>query len=170
MKLVLSVAATVVLGTAVLAQTPTQPPAGTTTTQAEQVTLLGCIQSEADYRRAQDKNRGGVAGTGVGVGNEFILTNASMATQGLSPTAPAADPAYELTGPNEGKVKEFVGKRVEIIGTLKPAEVSPSGRPTGGATAGPPPTGIDVTSKDLKLRELEVTSVKAAATGTCTAM
>jgi hypothetical protein len=152
-----------------LAQTPSQPPAATTSTQAEQVTLLGCIQTESDYRRANEKDRGGVAGTGVGVGNEFILTNASMARQGLSPSAPAADTAYELTGPNEGKAKEFVGKRVEIIGTLKAAATTPGGKPTGGATAGTPPSGIDVTSKDLKLRELEVVSLKAA-TGTCSPM
>jgi hypothetical protein len=159
-----------VLGTAVLASTTSpQTPTGATSSQAEQVTLLGCVQNESDYRRAQDKSRGGVAGTGVGVGNEFILANASMAKQGLNPATPTADAAYELTGPNEGKVKEFVGKRVEITGTLKAAETSASGKPTGGATAGPPPSGIDVTSKDLKLRELEVTSVKAA-TGTCPAM
>jgi hypothetical protein len=170
MKAMLSVLAAAVLGTVVLAQTtPPQTPAGATSNQGEQVTLLGCIQNESDYRRAQDKSRGGVAGTGIGAGNEFILVNASMAKQGLNPAASPADPAYELTGPNEGKVKEFVGKRVEITGTLKPAETTASGKPTGGATAGKPPSGVDVTSQDLKLRELEITSVKAA-TGTCPAM
>jgi hypothetical protein len=49
---------------------------------------------------------------------------------------------------------------------LKPAEVGAGGA-TGGATAGAPPRGVDVTSKDLKLRELEVTSVKASTSGTC---
>jgi hypothetical protein len=167
MKLMLPVLATVVLGTAASAQTPPQtPPAAAPSAQAEQVTLVGCIQTEADYRRAMDKGRGGAVGTGVGVGNEFVLTNAASAVQGLNPKA-ATDTAYELTGENEGKVKEFVGKRVEISGTLKPAEATASGRPTGGATAGKPPSGIDVTSQDLKLRELNVMSVKAAATGTC---
>jgi hypothetical protein len=54
------------------------------------------------------------------------------------------------------------------MGKLKPAETTASGRPTGGATAGPPPTGVDVTSKDLKLRELEVASVREAS-GSCPA-
>jgi hypothetical protein len=75
--------------------------------------------------------------------------------------------AYELTGPNEGKVSEWVGRRVEITGKLKAEEVGPGG-PTGGPTAGAPPSGVDVTSKDLKLRELEVSSVKAAS-GPCPA-
>ena len=92
-----------------------------------------------------------------------------MATQGLKADSGAIDSAYELTGPNESKAKEFVGKRVEISGTLKPAATTASGAPTGGATAGKPPTGVDVASKDLKLRELEVTTVTVS-TGTCTPM
>ena len=89
-----------------------------------------------------------------------------MATQGLKSEA-AADTAFELTGANEEKIRDFVGKRVQITGKLKAAEVGAAGRPTGGDTAGTPPSGVDVASKDLKLRELEVVSV-APATGTCT--
>ena len=172
MKRTLSVAVGVVaatlLQTALVAQSPppqSQPPA---TQPEQQVTVIGCIQRESDYRQAMDKGRGGVAGTGVGAGDEFVLTNPSIKTQGLKPDAAPADQAYELTGTGEEKVKEFVGKRVEITGRLKAAEVSPGGAPTGGATAGRPPSGVDVASKDLKLRELEVVSVTASTTGTCT--
>ena len=174
MKLMLllpaSLLAATILNTPVAAQAPPQPQPkpGTTATQPEQqVTLVGCVQREADYRQAQDKGRGGVAGTGVGAQDEFVLTNASMPTQGLKPDSKGADSAYELTGANEEKAKAFVGKRVEITGKLKAAEVGASGAPTGGATAGRPPTGVDVVSKDLQLRELEVISVTAATTGTC---
>ena len=134
--------------------------------QGDQITLVGCIQKESDYRAAHDKGRGG-AGTGIGTGDEFVLTNASAATQGLKSEASAADTAYELTGSGEEKAKDFVGKRVQITGKLKAAETGAAGRPTGGATAGTPPSGVDVASKDLKLRELEVISVTAAS-GTCT--
>lgn len=158
------------------AQQPTQPQTqpGARSSADEQVTITGCVQREADYRKAHEAGRGGVAGTGMGVGNEFVLTDASSATSatrtesettGTSGTAAAAT-AYELTGPNEGDVAQFVGKRVEIRGKLKAAETDVSGRPTGGATAGTPPSGVDVTSKDLKLREFEVTSVREAS-GTC---
>jgi hypothetical protein len=135
----------------------------------EQVTIVGCIVRESDYRRAADAGKGGVAGTGVGAGNEYILTNASMSTGASAPVATAggAATAYELSGSNEGQAKEFVGKRVEITGKLKPAEVGAAG-PTGGPTADKPPSGVDLTSKDLKLREIEVASVKAT-TGTCPA-
>ena len=89
---------------------------------AQQVTIVGCVQREADYRRARDAGKGGAAGTGIGVGNEFVLINASMATGAAAPGA-AGQPtgtsgvstamsAYELTGPNEGQLASHVGKRV----------------------------------------------------------
>ena len=97
-----------------------------------------------------------------------------MASAGAPPAAGAAPgatgaaaQAYKLTAANEGKASPLGGKRVEITGTLKPAE-------TGGAaqtrrpTAGESPR-IDVfAGEDLKLRELEVTSVHETA-GTCPA-
>ena len=154
-------------------QQPTQPAARASADGA--ITVTGCVQREADYRQARDAGKGGVAGTGVGAGNEFILADASAAApKGAAAANPpgtsgAAAAAYELTGANEGQVAAFVGKRVEITGTLKAAEVGATGQPTGGATAGQPPRGVDVASKDLKLRELEVTSVREA-TGTCPAV
>jgi hypothetical protein len=153
--------------------------------EAQQVTLVGCVQSEADYRKAHDLGRGGAVGTGAGVGNEFVLTNAS-ATGGAmagSPTGTgtatgtagtatgtsgaSATAAFEITGENESKLAQYVGQRVEITGKLKKAEVGPAGA-TGGAPAGTPPTGVDMTSPDLKLREVEIVSVRTTS-GTCPA-
>jgi len=132
--------------------------------------VSGCIQREADYRRSTAAGRGGAVGTGAGVGNEFILANAMMsrgagssstATTGASSTATGTtgtnNTAYELTGPNEGQAATHVGKRVEITGTLKATDTAPAG----GATANVPG------SQDLKLRELEITSIRET-TGTCT--
>lgn len=183
----LCVAATLALGTAALAQTAGQQPAqpqsqSSTAMSADQITVTGCVQREADFRRAKDAGRGGVAGSGVGAGNEFVLTDASASSAGSSApseqppsatgtsgTASAASIAYELTGPNEGQLSQYVGRRVEITGKVKASETDASGRPTGGATAGSPPSGVDVTSKDLKLKELEVSSVRES-TGTCSPM
>lgn len=163
------VAATMALGLAGAASSQER------TAPEQQVTITGCVQSEADYRKARDAGKGGVAGTGVGAANEFVLVNASTTTSPDSPTGTSGSAAgtmtgvaYELTGPNEGKVAEHVGKRVEITGKLKASEVGPAGDPTGGATAGKPPAGVDVASKDLKLRELDITTVKEVA-GTCPA-
>jgi hypothetical protein len=163
------------------AQPQTQPGAGTRTDQ--QVTITGCVQREADYRKSQDAGRGGVAGTGVGAANEFVLTDASATSSatgaragtessgatGTTGTAAAGAKAYELTGPNEGQASQYVGRRVEIRGKLKAGDTTAGGQPTGGATAGQPPAGVDVMSKDLQLQELEVTSVREAS-GTCPPM
>jgi hypothetical protein len=129
------------------------------TPAAQQVSVTGCIQREADYRRARNQGRGGVAGSGIGAGNEFVLINASMApAAGRAPGAPTGTAGttaeYELTGANEKQASTFVGKRVEIMGMLKAAEESATGKPTGGPTAGKPPEGVDVASADLKLRVL----------------
>jgi hypothetical protein len=134
------------------------------------------VQSEEDYRKAHNLGKGGTVGTGVGAGNEFVLVSAMKmpaagATAGTTGTAGAMAPgtdAFELSGDKESELKAFVGKRVEIMGTMKAAETSATGKPTGGATAGTPPTGVDVASKDLKLREVDIVSIKEA-TGTCAA-
>lgn len=62
-----------------------RPAPGTQSNAADQmVTVLGCVQREADYRKAQDAGRGGVAGTGIGVGNEYVLTNAMISSSASS--------------------------------------------------------------------------------------
>jgi hypothetical protein len=184
---VLTVAAMAFVSMAAFAQTSgqsssAQSSAASSSQDAQQVTVVGCIQSESDYRRAKDAGRGGVAGSGVGAGNEFILADASISKSGASESAAATSGssastptgtggsgasanAFELTGENEAKAAQHVGKRVEITGKLKPGEVGASGA-TGGATAGAPPSGVDVASKDLKLRELEITSIRETS-GSC---
>jgi hypothetical protein len=168
-----------------LAQTPAQQPAQPqprtqTTTAASQkaesasqtVTMVGCIQGEADYRKAGNLGRGGTAGTGVGVGNELVLIDAKITSAGAPPAADAATGTtgaaardYKLTGANEGKAVQFRGRRVEIIGTIKAAPASPSSARR--ATDDAPQ--IDVfAGEDLRIPELEVTSVRATA-GTCPA-
>lgn len=165
-----------------LAQSPpTQPPQQPPTAQApapaaqemkapeQEVTITGCVYKEADYRRAKNLGKGGAAGTGVGAGDEFVLINALTATAAATAPAPtgtsgvaAGTEEYEMTGKNEEQLASFIGKRVEITGKLKAAETKASGT-TGGATEAIPG------SRDLKLREVDVLSVKEAA-GTCPAL
>src|SRR5918999_2571572 len=74
-------------------QSPTQPTsqagsqrmeqgrqAGDRSQTEQQITLVGCIQREAEFRQANEGGRGGTMGTGIGVGNEFVLINASSST------------------------------------------------------------------------------------------
>ena len=150
------------------AQGPTPPAAQDVKAPEQQVTIVGCVQKEDDYRRARNLGKGGAVGTGVGSSNEFVLINASIAPPAAAPAGttgtpePAGTDAFELTGRNESQAQTFVGKRVEITGKLKAAETAAAGT-TGGTTEAVPG------SRDLKLRELEVMSVKET-TGTCPAM
>jgi hypothetical protein len=152
-------------------QTPTQTPAQTGTQPETSITLVGCLQREADYRKEHAAGRGGAVGTGTGLGNEFVLVNASIAAAG-APTPSAttetdckaaggAGEAYELTGNRERELERFVGRRVEITGMLKRAETEAAG--TAGTTGTAKPTGgIDPMGQDLRLHEVNVTSFKEA--------
>ncbi len=47
--------------------------------RAGEVTLIGCVELERDYRARKESGKGGVLGSGVGVGNEFVLSMAKPA-------------------------------------------------------------------------------------------
>jgi hypothetical protein len=141
-------AAVLTLGVAAFAQTTEQRKVDTPETQ---VTLVGCIQREADYRRATDAGKGGPLGTGLRLGNEFVLVT-SPGGDGDCATAGTGE-AYELTGNRERELEGFVGRRVEITGMQKEAETV-AGRPTG---------GVDPLGQDLELFEVEVSSFSEVA-------
>jgi hypothetical protein len=132
--------------------------AGQADSQSEtQITLVGCVQREADYRKAHDSGRGGPASTGLGLKNEYVLVNAAMA--GTSTAMPmctdsGSGEAYELTGERESELETYVGRAVEITGKMKNAKLDVSGKPTG---------GFDPLGQDLELREVSIASVREAA-------
>ena len=147
--------------------TPQSPATTSASSQAGKqpetpVTLVGCVMREADYRKANDKGRGGPVATGLGQGNEFVLVNAAKLTPGATPPggtgqcgATAPGEAYELSGNREKELEKVVGRRVEITGTLKEAKT------TAGPAGQPKPTGgFDPLRQDLKLFEVDVTSFR----------
>ena len=105
------------------------------------VTMVGCLEREADYRARMYSGKGGPLGTGLGLGNEFVLVTGARCSAGTGE-------AFELTGNREKELEPFVGFTVEITGQLKEAKMDPAtGRPTG---------GFDPIGQDLRLREVEV--------------
>jgi len=119
------------------------------------ISLTGCIQREADYRRQHGLGKGGFLGFGGGLGNEYVLINtAPYPRRGAGDCATATGgEAYELTGSEEGDLGQFVGERVAITGMRKAAEIdAATGRPTGGRQAG----------YDLRLYEVDVESFAPA--------
>jgi len=124
------------------------------------VTLTGCIQKEADYRKTHDLGKGGTLGTGAGRSDEYVLINASRGATGsanIDCSFQGQTEAYELTGRREHDLAPYVGKVVQISGTMKEAKTRPlpSGEPS-------PTGGFDPLKKDLRLFEVEVRSFQPA--------
>ncbi len=113
---------------------------------ASEVTLIGCVEFEQDYRKRMAAGRGGALGSGVGAADEFVLTNVRPAKSEVgtggraardTATAATGSPAgpgggvYTLTGPQEQNLKRDVGRQIEVVGTIE--------------NAGKPSTGADLT-------------------------
>lgn len=146
-------------------------PIGYTSAQDQderEITLIGCVMSETEYRDMYGPGLSGPRGPGLGGRNEYMLVDAREVTPGTSATAetaadcpptPGAFPtAYELTGPRETEVAAFVGRRVELTGIQKEADARPVGtsgipRPTG---------GFDPLGHELHLFEVEIGSIREA--------
>ena len=120
-------------------QTPTAPippapvAAAGKTKAVPQVTLIGCVEREGDYRNRLSAGEGGVLGTGIDAEDEFVLTSSRPAPEPVGTTGPAdrIPPAeansgagggvYTLTGPLEQDLTRAVGRQVTIVGTIENA-------------------------------------------------
>jgi hypothetical protein len=146
MKMLMAAAAALALGTAVASADGAQAarrqgePVKTNAAAPKDVTLIGCVEFEQDYRKRMAAGRGGVLGSGVGATDEFVLTNvrpaAEVGTSGRRGSAGTTMPGagggvYSLTGPQEKNLKRDVGRQVEVVGVIE--------------NAGKPSTGSELT-------------------------
>jgi hypothetical protein len=132
-------------------RTPTQfPPKQRVVKPPTPIRALGCIQPESDYRREHDRGRGGFVGTGWGLGNEYVLIPDCTSPEGT---------AYELTGRHEGHAAQFVGRRVAMTGMLKDAKTKLTRVGTSDRYTSRPTGGFDPLNQDLRLYEVDVTSL-----------
>jgi hypothetical protein len=115
---------------------PAAPAAGVA---AQEVTLIGCVEFEQDYRKRMAAGRGGVLGTGAGANDEFVLTNVRPAkaeqagraasTAGAQGRTGATGTSgvgsgggvYTLTGDQETNLKRDVGRQIEVVGKIENA-------------------------------------------------
>jgi len=103
----LPIVAIALASTAAFAQSSRQPETS--------VTLTGCIQKEADYRKTHDLGKGGTLGTGAGRSDEYVLINAergATAAPNIDCSFQGSTGAYELTGKREHDLKPYVCKVV----------------------------------------------------------
>lgn len=98
------------------------------------MTLVGCLIHESDYRKAHGLGKGAIGG--LGLGDEFVLVDATEVpaanataapSAGESPSRPASSSsatctetgngkAYRMTGKAEDQLKPFVGHRMQVTG------------------------------------------------------
>jgi hypothetical protein len=78
----------------------------------KEIRIVGCVQWERDYRKERSEGRGGALGTGVGVGNEFVLTM-------VKPEGDRKATAYSITGDREKELGRRIGQQVEVIGAIE---------------------------------------------------
>ncbi len=78
----------------------------------KEVRIVGCVQWEKDYRKERSEGRGGALGTGVGVGNEFVLTM-------VKPDGARKATAYSITGDREKELGRRIGQQIEVIGVIE---------------------------------------------------
>jgi len=91
------------------------------------VSVVGCVELEADYRKQISEGRGGTLGSGAGAANEFVLTLAkSVPTKGVhtekthTPVGTSGlEEVYSVTGKREDELKREVGRQVEVTGFVE---------------------------------------------------
>jgi len=139
------------------------------------VTIVGCVVSETDYRQAHNLGKGALRGAGLG--DEFVIVDATSTPAAGVPSAgseqrarPAPAPsasaetcaekgsgqAYRITGHREEELKAFAGHRLEVTGTLKHEA---AGTAASDASAGKLPPEVDMAS----YREVTSAGPQAAA-------
>jgi hypothetical protein len=169
------------------AQTPPPsdpPPAQPTATQPEphaqmghaqmghhekkSVTLVGCLYREADVpgRQPNIAERAGVL-------EDYILADATPASAAGEPGATGtsgvaeAGKMYKVEHLSDDRLREFVGKRVEVTGKID-ADDDDVRRPAGTSGAPSPEPDRSLGPDAIELPEFEAESIKEAS-GTCPA-
>jgi len=88
------------------------PALGNADGQGKEVRVVGCVQWEKDYRSARHFGNGGALGTGIGVGNEFVLTK-------VKPEGGRTATAYSITGDREKELGRRIGQQIQVIGVVE---------------------------------------------------
>ena len=122
-KMWFTAAAMFALASIAAAQNAPQKP---TRTAADIITVVGCVQKEADYRAQKSDSKGGVANTGVGVANEFVLRGAHTVSpdtyKPIRTTEGLGETVYSLTGKLESEVAKSVGHQIAVSGYVVVAD------------------------------------------------
>jgi hypothetical protein len=119
------------LGASAVAAPQAGQPAGRGASQAptrsaaDVITIVACVQRESEYRAKVQDGRGGVAGSGIGADNEFVLHSIrTVSNETLKPTTTPrieADAVYSVTGNLERELTKAVGRQIATTGYVEVA-------------------------------------------------
>jgi len=91
-----------------------------------EITLIGCVEQEKDYRARLDAKKGGPLASGAGQKNEFVLSSSTSAPANGSDKTPKEAVAtaglsgdYLLGGKPESELSKYVNRQVEVIGVVE---------------------------------------------------
>jgi hypothetical protein len=138
------------------AQTAAQQPSDQKATPTSPaITVSGCVQKETLVLKRNP------ATGNLGMNDEFVITQAVLNREGAtaekSPTEVGPPPAeltgtsgkqsnfgkvYRVTGVKESELENYVGQRVEIVGTFKLGEDAKAAPGAVGTSGGAPATGL----------------------------
>jgi hypothetical protein len=92
-----------------------------------EVSVIGCLMLEKDYRADLNAKKGGPLASGAGQSNEYVLVKAKPAaangerqtrTEAVATAGQQGD--YMLTGKPETELKAALGRQVEVVGIVQP--------------------------------------------------
>jgi len=90
------------------------------------ITVTGCVEKEADYRNSISSGKGGALGSGVGVGNEYVLRSVqTVKADTLKPTGTSPqnyEEVYAVTGDLEHELDKALGHKVAASGYVEVAK------------------------------------------------
>jgi hypothetical protein len=105
------------------------PAAGQSKTAKDtsEITVIGCVELEKDYRAALGAAKGGPLSSGAGQKDEYVLvaSKAAPATGSTQTQQEAVATAglsgdYLLSGKTEDELKRAIGRQVEVVGKVEP--------------------------------------------------
>jgi hypothetical protein len=95
-------------------------------TKGNEITVIGCVEPETDYRARLDAKKGGPLASGVGQSNEFVLSsskpapaNGSTRTREEAVATAGLSGDYLLTGKPENELAKAINREVEVVGVVE---------------------------------------------------
>jgi hypothetical protein len=86
-----------------------------------EITLQGCLEREAVWRKTSDNGKGGPLRSGLGQGNEYVMTMGKpVPGKKAEPmkNAPKDGRVFSLTGNIEKNMVPAIGRQIEVVGTV----------------------------------------------------